>query len=497
MAGCRGRHSPPVPGSPFDRPSINRAGKVSLDTAVSTVIPMDLDARARARFQRWRWSIYAILVVAYMTVYFHRMAPGVVAGELMGAFQTSGAALGSLAAMYYYVYTAMQIPAGVLADTLGTRIGVALGCLVAGLGSLLFGLAETFDLAALGRLLVGLGVSVVFVGLMRSNTQWFSERRYGLISGLTLFLGNIGSILAAGPLALVLTAVSWRTVFVAMGLLSLVVAGLAALFVRSRPEGAGLPSLREFEGLPPHPPRHRHWLLDLKGVLQTAAIWPSFAVMLGVTGSLFAFVGLWGVPLMMDGFGLERTAASLYTTLALGGFAGGCLLTGWLSDWIGRRKPVILAASVLSVLVWLALILLPWGPGWSGLLLFGLLGLAAGGFVVGYAVAKEVVPPGVEGMAISLVNTGLFLGAAILQPAFGWVLDLTWDGVLVEGIRHYALEDFRNGLVLSLVFSLIALAGALRVRETFCRNLRFANSRDGRPLRLDLGGLTDQPPGRG
>lgn len=432
---------------------------------------MSLDALGRRRFERWRWSIYAILVIAYMTVYFHRMAPGVVAGELMGAFQTSGATLGSLAAMYYYVYTAMQIPAGVLADTLGTRIGVALGCLVAGLGSAVFGLAETFDLAAFGRLLVGLGVSVVFVGLMRSNTQWFSERQYGLISGLTLLLGNIGSVLAAGPLALVLAAVSWRTVFLGTGLLSLVVAGLAALFVRSRPQDAGLPSVRELEGLPPHPPRDRHWLLDLKGVVQTAAVWPSFFVMLGVTGSLFAFAGLWGVPLMVDAFGLERTAASLYTTLALGGFAAGCLLMGWLSDRMGRRKPVILAACVLSVLVWLALILLPWGPGWSGLLLFSLLGLAAGGFVVGYGAAKEVVPPGVAGMAIALVNTGLFLGAAILQPAFGWVLDLTWDGAVVDGIRRYALSDYRNGLWLSLSFALIGLAGALLVRETGCRNV--------------------------
>ena len=432
---------------------------------------MPLDPVERRRFQRWRWSIYAILVVAYMTVFFHRMAPGVVASDLMAAFQTSGAALGSLAAMYYYIYTAMQIPSGVLADTLGTRISVALGCLVAGLGSALFGVAETFGVASAGRLLVGLGVSVVFVGLMRSNTQWFSERQYGLISGLTLLLGNIGSILAAGPLALVLASVSWRTVFVGMGVLSLAIAGLAALWVRSRPEEAGLPSVRELEGLAPHLARDRHWLLDLRGVLGSAAVWPNFFVMLGVTGSLFAFAGLWGVPLMHDGFGLDRTAASLYTTLALGGFAVGCFLMGWLSDRLGRRKPVIVAACVLSVLAWLALILLPWGAGWSGLTLFSLLGLAAGGFVVGYGAAKEVVPPGVAGMAIALVNTGLFLGAAILQPAFGWAMDLGWDGTIADGIRRYSLADYRNGLWLSLDFALVGLLGALFVRETRCRNI--------------------------
>ncbi len=432
---------------------------------------MTLSPAELRRFARLRWGIFAILIAAYMTVYFHRMAPGVVAADLMAAFHASGAALGSLAAMYYYIYTAMQIPAGVLADTLGARVGVALGALVAGAGSTLFGLAETFEAASLGRFLVGLGVSVVFVGLMRSNTQWFSERRYGSISGLTLFLGNIGSILAAGPLAVLLTATSWRNVFVGMGVLSVGIALLSALFVRSRPEDAGLPSVRELEGLPPHPERHRHWLADLRGVFATRAVWPSFFVMFGVTGSLFAFAGLWGVPLMRDCFGLDRTGASYYTTAALAGFAVGCVVMGWLSDHLGRRRPVILGACALSVMAWAALILLPWGPGWSGLTLYALLGLTAGGFVVGYAAAKEVVAPGVAGMAIALVNTGLFLGAAIMQPAFGWALDLTWDGTLVEGVRRYAMADYRNGLWLSAGFALLALVAAFRVRETRCRNV--------------------------
>jgi sugar phosphate permease len=267
---------------------------------------MTLSPADRRRYARLRWGGYAVLILAYMTVYFHRMAPGVVASDLMAAFHASGAALGSLAAMYYYVYTAMQIPAGVLADTLGARVGVTLGCLVAGAGSMLFGLAETIEVASFGRLLVGFGVSVVFVGLMRSNTQWFSQRRYGLISGVTLMLGNLGSILAAGPLALLLGLTSWRSVFVVMGVLSLGVAGLTIWLVRNRPEDAGLPSVREMEGQPPHPERHRHWVLDLRGVLTTGTIWPNFFVMFGVTGSLFAFAGLWGVPLMRDLYGLDR-----------------------------------------------------------------------------------------------------------------------------------------------------------------------------------------------
>lgn len=422
------------------------------------------------RFQQVRWTAYALLVLSYILVYFHRMAPGVVAADLMQAFHTSGAELGSLAAMYYYIYTAMQIPSGILADTLGPRISVAVGAAVAGLGSILFGLAADFGGASLGRFLVGLGVSVVFVGLMRSNSVWFSERRYGLVSGLTMFLGNMGSVLAAGPLAALLLWFSWRDVFVAAGVFSLILAVFTYLFVRNRPEDAGFPSVQAMAGEADHAASERHWWHDLKAVLGDLRVWPGFWVNFGITGGLFAFAGLWGVPLMRDVFGLSRGEAALYTTAALAGFAAGAFLMGWLSDRLGRRRPVIVGAGLLSCASWLAMILLPWGPGWSGLALYAALGLSGGGMVVTYATAKEWTPPANAGMAIALVNTGLFLGAAIMQPLFGWVADLSWDGTLTDGVRVYGWVGYRNGLAVSAGCAAIAVLGGWRLRETHCRN---------------------------
>lgn len=424
-----------------------------------------------ARFNRKRWLVFALLVLSYVGVYFHRMAPGVVSADLMQAFATSGAALGSLAAMYYYVYTAMQIPAGVLADTLGPRLTITIGALVAGVGSILFGLAPDFDAAAMGRLLVGLGVSVVFVGLMKNNTVWFADRSYGLVSGLTVLLGNLGSILAAGPLAVLLGLFNWRDVFVTAGCVSVALAILTWWLVRNRPEDAGFPSIRAQQGLSDHPPRQRHWLPELRTVVLHRPVWPGFWVNFGIVGTLFAFAGLWGVPLMRDVHGLDRDQASLYTTAALAGFAVSCLAAGWLSDRLGRRKPVIAGSALLSGGTWLAMILLPWGPGWSGLTLYACLGLAAGGFVVGYAAAKEVLPPAVSGMTIALVNTGLFLGAAIMQPAFGWVMDLGWNGAVQNGVRVYAWTDYQHGLWLSFSFTVLALVASLRVRETYGHNI--------------------------
>ncbi|MCP5431136.1 MAG: MFS transporter, partial [Chromatiaceae bacterium] len=243
------------------------------------------------------------------------------------------------------------------------------------------------------------------------------------------------------------------------------------LAVRNQPQEAGFPSVREMEGLPAHARSHPHWLGALKAVYGNLAAWPGFWVNLGVTGNMFSFVGLWGVPLLQDVHGLSRTDASLYTTVSLVSFAVGCMLMGWFSDHLGLRKPVILATGLLSAVAWLCLLFVDWGPGLSGYALYGLLGLGASGFVLTYAAAKEVCAPASAGMAIALVNTGLFLGAAVMQPAFGWVLDRTWDGTLVEGMRRYAVGDYRNGLWLSFAFAVLAVVAALRVRETHCRNV--------------------------
>jgi hypothetical protein len=73
-------------------------------------------------------------------------------------------------------------------------------------------------------------------------------------------------------------------------------------------------------------------------------------------------------------------------------------------------------------------------------------------------------------MAVGLVNTGLFLGAAGMQPLFGWAMDLFWEGKILNGVRLYAAGDYRLGFLLMFGFALLAVVGAVRVRETHCRN---------------------------
>lgn len=428
-------------------------------------------ANTKARFIRQRWLGFGLLIAAYMIGFFHRMAPGAVSSDLMVSFNTTAASLGTLAAAYYYIYTLLQLPAGVVADTLGPRYSIGLCMLIAGLGSAVFGLAPSFEWAAFGRLLMGLGVSFTFVGLMKYNSLWFPEHRYGLISGLTITLGNMGAICAAAPLAWAVEITPWRNVFIGIGIGTAVVSALIMLFVKNSPEDAGLPSLREMENEPPHRQSEHHWFRELLAAIYNPKVWPGFVAMFGMAGTVFAFAGLWGVPIMRDLHDLSRSAATNYTTVMLIGLAIGSMISGTLSDHLGVRKPVILTSALLGVLGWSGLLWLDWKPGLLAYGLYMMIGISGGGISVIYAAVKETCPPLFAGITIAVVNTGLFFGAAVAQPLFGWMLDLNWDGSMLNGVPHYAASDYQNGLILFLCLASMGLVSSLFLTETYCKNI--------------------------
>lgn len=422
-----------------------------------------------ARMRRLRWTSYTLVVLGYMLAFFHRMAPAAIASDLQQSFQASGAALGALAAAYFYTYTVMQIPIGVMADTLGVRKIVAIGALVAGLGSLLFGLADTLAAASMGRVLVGLGVSAMFISLMKLNSVWFHDRHFGTVGGMSILLGNLGSVLAAAPLVWVVTLTSWRNVFVAVGLFSLLLGVLVWFLVHSHPGEAGLPTMRELEGKESHPRHHGHWYDGLLKVMRNRATWPGFWPNLGIGGSLFAFAGLWAIPYLRDVHGMERAVAANHTTLLLFSFAVGAMLSGMLSDRLGKRMPVILGGIALYVLCWLPFVFAWHLPPGLSYPLFAVMGLGASGFTLTWSSVKEVNPPALSGMATSVINTGSFLGAAVLQPLVGWAMDQSWDGKLLAGARVYSEQNYQIGLGIMLAFAVVGLLGALAIHETHCR----------------------------
>ncbi|MCC7270867.1 MAG: MFS transporter [Rhodocyclaceae bacterium] len=402
---------------------------------------------------------------SYLMSMFHRVAPAAIARDLAAAFEASAASLGALAATYFYVYTVMQVPVGVLADTLGPRKILALGGLVAGAGSLLFGLAPTFDVAVVGRTLVGLGVSVAFIAMLKLIAVWYEERRFATLTGTLMFLGNVGTMTAGAPLAWAAQGAGWRSVFIAIGVMSLAIGVLSWFLVQDRPGEKG--------AMPRAGARadRTAWLGGLLAVMKNRATWPGFFVNVGVAGSFFAFAGLWAVPYFTQVHGMTRAVASNHITAYFGGFALGCLIIGPLSDRLRRRKPLMIGGAVLHALgwwLWLGTETLP--PAATYALCIAM-GTVTASLTLSWACAKEVNPPLLSGMATSVVNVGVFLGPSILQPLVGWVMDRGWQGAMDGGARLYSAADYRTGLLLMAAFAAFGAVATLFVRETGCRNV--------------------------
>ncbi len=128
-------------------------------------------------FAAARRVVFGLALASFVLSFVHRTAPAAIAGELTRAFDISGAVLGTLAATYFYVYTLLQVPVGVMADTIGPRRLLTYGSAIAAVGSVLFALAPAWEIAAAGRTLVGIGVAVAFISILKVSAVWFPARR--------------------------------------------------------------------------------------------------------------------------------------------------------------------------------------------------------------------------------------------------------------------------------------------------------------------------------
>lgn len=411
---------------------------------------------------RYKWVVWGTLALAFFIVFFHRYSTAVVSDNLARDLSLSGTQLSNLASMYFYAYALMQVPSGVLADYLGPRRTCSIGMLLAAAGSVMFATAGSLGFAYGGRLLVGLGVSVVFVSLLKTQAVWFKPREFATISGLTTTVGNLGGIAATVPLALMVMALGWRSTFSLIGAISVLVALLVYLLVRDKPEDMRLTPQVVL------PAEERIKVLEgLWRVLSTPATWPGVFILAGVMGGINSFSGLWGIPYLMHVYGMDKPAAANMLLAMTVGVLIGSPLMGYLADRLGRRRPLILLGAGVYTLIWGLIVLLPQGSIGTGLLssLFFLAGLGGISFFLTFALAKEANHPRLSGIAMGVVNTGGFLSAAILNLVIGMMLDANWQGAMSAGAKVYPDFAYRTALLFYFFAGVAAIAVASRIKE--------------------------------
>lgn len=423
---------------------------------------------------RIAWLVWGLGALLYLMGFFQRVAPAVMTDELMRAFSINAAGLGSLSALYFYSYVAMQIPTGVLADRWGPRRLLAAGALVAALGTGLFALAGSLFWAGTGRLLIGGGVAVAFVGLLKVASSWFPIRLFALVSGLALFSGIVGAVFAGPPLRLMMGWYSWRLIIGGSAAVTLMICFGIWFFVRDTPREKGYADFAQ-PGVAREVAPQPGIIEGLVEIFRYANTRLICFIPGAVVGAVLTFSGLWGVPYLATHHNLSTAGASALTTTLMVAWAVGGPAFGWFSDRVGQRKMPYLWGCAVSLLAWCGILLVPDLP---MPLLIGLLviaGFCSGCMIIGFAFAKESVPVHLAGTVSGVVNMGTMAGPMILQPAVGWILDQKWQGHMENGIRVYPLEAYQAGFTLMLAWLLLACIMLAFTRETNCCQMIYAD----------------------
>ena len=144
---------------------------------------------------------------------------------------------------------------------------------------------------------------------------------------------------------------------------------------------------------------------------------------------------------------------------------------GGLSDQIGRRKPLYLTGTIIASAGWLLLLYIPSLPIWAFIALIIIVGYSSGAMIIGFAFAKESVPPPLAGTVSGVCNMGVMLRPMILQPLMGWMLDRNWNGALENGVRIYTLDAYQAAFVFMIGWSILAVVVMFCATESNCRQM--------------------------
>jgi MFS family permease len=406
---------------------------------------------------------WLITAVYYFYQYTLRSAPAVMMPQLADAFGLTTMGVASMVGLFYYAYSPFSLIAGVAMDRIGPRRVIPIGAAAVGVGALLFGSGSS-TAASVGRLLQGAGGVFALIGAAYIATTHFPASRAATLIGATQMFGMAGG--SAGQFLVgpaIASGVPWSAFWMIMGVAGLAISVLLFLLLpaseRKADAGGGLTGTAQAMKVVFFNPQS-----ILCGII---------AGLLFIPTTIFDMV--WGVRYLQDARGFDYGTAVMRSAMVPLGWIIGCPLLGFLSDRLGRRKPVIAAGAVvlLACLAWIL-----YGPTdlFPPYVLALVAGVASGAAMVPYTVIKEANPPGLSGTATGVVNFINFTFSALLGPVFGGLLVGAQGSAPQMTLEHYqtAFQPLLYGVALALILTVllketgsagIQAAAPVRVRE--------------------------------
>jgi len=394
---------------------------------------------------------WLITSIYYFYQYAMRSGPAVMVPEMSAAFGLTPVGIASLIGLFYYAYAPFSLVAGVAMDQLGPRKVVPLGAATVAVGALLFATGDP-TLASIGRFMQGAGGVFALIGAVFIATTHFPASKAATLIGATQMFGMAGG--SAGQFAVgpaISGGLAWDQFWWFMGLAGIPIAVLLFLYIPRR------------EAKPAQPGASSNWLRSAGTAMWAVFRNPQSIICGLISGLLFIpttiFDMVWGVRFLQEGHGMPYDVAVLRSAAVPFGWIIGCPLLGWISDRIGRRKPVI-AVAAAALLGAMALGL--YGP--PGLLppytIALMAGIASGAAMIPYTVIKEANRPEHSGTATGVINFINFSFSALLGPIFAARL------MHISGGGDRELGDYQATFMPMLFGIALAILLTFLLRET-------------------------------
>ncbi|MEM8948921.1 MAG: MFS transporter [Pseudomonadota bacterium] len=380
--------------------------------------------------------------IGYFLSQMFRSVNAVVGPDLVHDVGLSAAELGFLTSAYLLAFALFQLPLGVLLDRYGPRRVQSVLIALAGGGSLLFAIGESFLTLTLARALIGLGFAGGLMSGFKAVVIWVPEDRRALANAIVMSFGALGILVATQPIDLSVQAFGWREVFQGLGVITFAVALLIFFVVPEKVKPSS-----NAGGLMAQ-------VAAIGSIIGDAAFWRLAPLLATTAGAHIAIQTLWAGLWFRDVAGMDREGVASHLMAVAIAFMIGILLSGAVADWFVRRGAHILSVMNAFLAVFLLselLIILDIEslmlPAW---LLFGMTGQVA---ILAYPWLSSHYGIALSGRANTAMNLLIFGTAFGTQYAIGEIIDLFPSGIPGE----YRPEAYQVGFGLCLAVQLAAL----------------------------------------
>lgn len=416
------------------------------------------------RSKQERFSAIVMYVVTALFLCYEmaiQVSPSIMTEQLMRDFSIGSAGLGVMSAFYFYSYTGMQIPAGLLFDRFGPRSLLTCASLICALGALFFGLTSTAFWAAIGRFLMGIGSAFAFIGVLVVAARWFEEYYFAFLVGIAQLLAALGAISGEVPLAHAVESIGWRATMFWLVAIGFGLSFLCFFLLRDWPGHASRKIM----------PKERSFWRHIGQVLERMQTWVIAGYAFTGWGPMSVFASLWGVPFLMVRYDISAFYAASATIMMWIGIGIASPFIGWFSNLIGRRKPILWIGSLTGLVASLALLYIPSLPFWATFPLLFFMGLACAAHILTFALTRDNHPPYVAATAIGFNNMAVVIGGAVLQPLVGGILMSLWDQrISPNGLPIHTTADYHSALVIvPLLYAVALMIAIFAIRETHCK----------------------------